>query len=57
LAFTITLTGTPIIAMLPILISTMPVVESVEEDDAEAFAASISKDAPLMLPPSMLPPP
>jgi len=57
LAFTITLTGTPIIVMLPILISTMPAVESVEEDDAEAFAASISEDAPLMLPPSMLPPP
>jgi hypothetical protein len=57
LAVTITLTGTPIIAMVPILISTMPAVESLEEDDAEAFAASIFEDALLMLPPSTLPPP
>ncbi len=57
LAVTITLTGTPIIAMVPILISTMHAVESVEEDDTEALVASISEDAPLMLPPLTLPPP
>ena len=57
MAVTITLTGTPIIVMVPILISTMPAVESLDEDDAEAFAASISEDALLILPPSTLPPP